>query len=75
MSTEVETRIAHALEHTLNVLVYRDGFSNEDIVAGLLAVARNAAATGMSLQDLRDCVEDMMDEAAVDLAPEEDDEA
>jgi hypothetical protein len=73
MTESVETRIAYALETTLNVLVYRDGFGTEDIVAGLLAVARQAAATGMSLQDLRDCVEDMMDEAALDHAPEEED--
>jgi hypothetical protein len=65
MTESVETRIAYALETTLNALVYRDGFGTEDIVVGLLAVVRRAAATGMSLQDLRDCVEDMMDEAAL----------
>lgn len=73
MSAKVATVLAQALEHTLNVLVDRDGFGTEDIVAGLLAVARHVAATGMDLQGLRDRVEDMMDEAAADLAPDGED--
>lgn len=73
MNATVATRIAYALEGALNKLVYRDGFNAEDIVEGLLAVTRNAADLGgLSLQDLRNRVESMMDEAVIDLAPEED---
>lgn len=76
MSAKIATDMAMALEGTLNRLVYTDRAHVREIVSGLLAVARVVADHGgMSLRDLQDNVDEMMEEAAIDLSPDEEEEA
>jgi hypothetical protein len=76
MSAKVGVILSRALARAIDRLVDVDLVDEREIVSGLLAVARVLADhSGMSLCDLQDLVDEMMEEAAIDLAQDEEEEA